>query len=294
MAVVDQPYIPPLSPLRGLASNLYNVKDRLNRLANDIVDVFIIGYHLASPFYWLAYYFEIAGDYCVDADDWMKTLKGRMDGLYDGTVFLALLYWASDNFYQIINDPVNWMRVKIASIGINWMYLMYYPLSFVKVQVALISPHFERLIYNPEYAIYKLLTGYVSWLASFYTSPANFIVNQIKIYLPDIWQFLSSPVNFIYLKLTTIILDFSMFRFNPKWWVFYRLYAINNDIANLINSPSRYVKTQISALFNIPLHYWVNPHYYFLVLFLEKLELYIVPVQEVLKRIIIKIILRFI
>lgn len=294
MSVVQPPIPPPLSPLRGLAQNLYNAANRLNRLANDIDDVFLIGDHLASPFYWIAYYLYRADDYCMDADDWLRNLWGKVEGIYSGSVFRALLFWVSGNYYQLAYNAVQWLRGQLGLIGPEWFWLMYDPRWFVRLMIIRISYWLDKIITNPGWSITELLRQYVSWMGSFLNNPTTFVIGLLMVYLPDIWTLLTNPFQFILTRINLMIYDFNQLRSNAAVWVYYRLVHYNQNLRGLLLNPHNFIRDWVRDLFQLPAGFWVNPHYYLLDLLLDKLEVMLTPFQERLKRILVEFILRFI
>jgi hypothetical protein len=294
MAVVPTPHPSPRTYIWYVGEYLRQLKNRVRELANAIDDIFIIGDHLAAPFYDWAWYIGVASDFLFQADDFIRSLKGWLDGLYDGWNFVNLINWASWHFNEIRTNAVNWVKYRLgeANYWLNW--LVWNPQAFLDFYIKRISYWVTRIIENPQAAINDIFRGFKWWIGYFLDNPRDWIVSQLQGIMPTLLNFLYQPINYILDILRQRIIDFDLLLSSPQNWVIRQLIKQVPELISFWSNPIEYLKTRIAQWFGLPPNFWYNPQLYLINHLFDSLEIYLLPLINRIARIAIEVILRFI
>lgn len=294
MAVIPTPYPAGRTYLWYAGEMLRQLKDNIRQIASHIDGVFIIGDYLAAPFYDWAYFIGIASEYFFRSDDYIRSLKGWLDGLYDGWNFLNLINWASWHYREIRVNAVNWVKSRFAEAGYWHYWLAFSPQNFLNHFIIHVAYWLTEFIRNPEFTIQRLFRGFRFWIGQFLDDPLNWIISTIGRIMPTFHNFIVNPVNYILNLLRQRIVDFDLLITSPQNWVVRQLIKQIPEFMSFWQNPSHWLKTRIAQWFSLPPNFWYNPKLYLMDHIMDGLEIYLMRYIERIKKLLIDIILRFI
>ncbi len=294
MAVVPTPHPVGRTYLWYVAEYFRQLKNRIRDVARQIDSIFIIGDHLSGPFYDWAWYVGVASDFLFQTDDFIRSLKGWLNGLYDGWNFVNLLYWASWHFREIKLNPINWVKYRLgeASYWLGW--IVWNPQHFVKHFVVLLGYWVGRFINNPENAIYDIVRRMRGWLGWFLDNPRDWVIGLLRQVMSDFYNFLVSPVNYILGILRARIVDFDLLISYPQGWVIRQLLKLYPDFISFLRNPTDYLKVRIAQWFGLPPNFWHNPQLFLMTHILDGVERYLIHLVNRIVRLAVEVILRYI
>lgn len=294
MAVVPTPHPSSRTYLWYVGEYLRQLKNRIRDVARAIDDIFIIGDYLSGPFYDWSWYIGVASDFLFQTDDFIRSLKGWLDGIYDGWNFINLIYWASWHFREIRNNAVNWVKYRLGE-GSYWLYwLVWNPQQFINDFIRHVAYWLTRFIDNPEGTINELVRRLKWWIGYFLDNPRGWLIRELQGLMGDILNFLYSPIGYILGILRNRIVDFDLLLSSPQNWVIRQLIKQIPELISFWNNPTEYLKTRIRVWFGLPPQFWHNPQLFLMYHLMDGLERYLVHLISRIARITIEIILRFI
>lgn len=280
--------------LDWLADYLSYIKDEINDLYWSIEGVWLLDEYLQPSLNYFYWQFDGAEKSVRNAGWWLEFSVEFAENWLDDFYVWEYLDWLGDEIKDLRDNPISYLQVTIASMGIDYMYLMYYPIDFVKVQLYKIDDSFYQLINYPDQFIYDLLYAYNIDLYGFLDNPIDWARRMIAGISYDYLYLMYYPIDWVKLKLYEVDDNFYQLINYPDQFIYDLMNSFNNELGLFMIDPVNWLQNYLSDLLGLPYGFWEDPGQYFLDLILYTLELLFDYYVERLKDLLIRLLLRFI
>lgn len=251
MADIPTPELPDRTKIWYVGWRLTLLADEFDDRARKIQNVWLLG----AWFYWsfkrIADGLDYAAGHCYDFDDLMRDIVKWVNGLIDGTVFRALLYWISGHFKSIVDDSKKWVRQRFAAWDSETTLFVYNPISWFWKRILYLSDWMENFLLDPETQIKIWSGGFAWWFGSFLLDPVYYIYGWILEAHPWIKLLMLNPVGFIVHYWKQYDNSLPYFLDTPLYWLEERLKQLPGDLGWMLTDPSGYLEYQIGSYLGI-------------------------------------------
>lgn len=294
MAVIPTPSTPHWGFLLDVAYRMYDIGVWFRNTGNSFENVFLLDDWLQPPFLYVSGIFIQASYRLSAADASLAEWIGWLRYVVDGVGFLNLLYWASESFRLIRENPQSWLRVLLYSLTWWLSEFILNPTYWLSRTIREVAGHFGLLIDNPVEFVNQFIRGIRWFIGLLLDNPRDFIIYFLTQLMPNVLSFLLNPYSFIIESVGTYLFDVWGFINTPRDWIKARLAEFVPELYGFLDNPDNWVKNKVSYLFGLPLGFWNDPFYWLIRLLLENLRGRLLTYIDTIKEIAVDIILYFI
>lgn len=293
MAVIPTPHRVWFGFLLWIAEKIEAIAWRLELLAQDLSDVWLLGPHLADPLFnlrdWLLDAARWVRDFDLDIRQWLGFLRD----IINGWGFTRLLYWVSDEFRQLHTDAQRWVREKVYAISGDLWLIVNAPGSFIRGYIREIVSWWGWFLDNPSDFISSKLSGWFWWWSSFSRDPAYTVTLWLS---QRFWWFgrMTEDVSsFIREAIISRYWWFGLLFDNPTEFVKEFIIRMNPSLHSFILNPSRWLRERIAEFFGLPYDFVNRPGYWFAWLIMKNIRDVATSFSYLFENIVIDIIMFF-
>lgn len=294
MAVTHEPPSTGQGPFWNVAWSIGSVSDWFENISQDIDGVPIIGNRLSYPFYAISWYLDQAANRLYSADDTFVRVRDWLQHIVNGTGFINLLYWSSNNFRLIRENLPTFILNALYAVSSDLYSLAINPIGFVNAKIRQISGYLSWFIDDPMGLFVSFFRAINWWLGWFIDNPSDWLRNFLRGVSWHIGLIVDNPLGFVNHYLRSLSGQLGQIIDNPVNWFWGKIWEISPDLYHLAVDTSFYLKTRIAAYLGFDMSFWVNPIDYLTRRILERIRLLVGFYANTLKDIIIDLILIFI
>lgn len=245
MANIPTPPLPERTKIWYVGWRLTALEYEFFDRATKIQNVWMLGTWLYSFFRTVAYSFRYAAGHCYAFDDLIRDIVKWVNGLVDGTVFRALLYWISAHFMAITEDGKRWVRYRFAGWDSQTSLFVFNPIAWYWNRLVYVTSWMQNFLQNPTDQVAIWVAGFAWWFNNFLTNPSYYVYGWVLEAHPWLKKLMLHPFEFIFDNLATYNWWFITFWNDPASWVEMWAKLIPGDVGWFIADPLGYVEYRI-------------------------------------------------
>lgn len=252
MANAPTPPIPERSPFWSWAFRFERLRALFQELHDDIEGVWLIGPHLAAPFFWISRVFLALADLSYRADNLIVWLVQWVRGIVEGDTFKNLLFTLSHHYFRIKYDPVGWVRDVIDYLSGEYRTIRTDPVGWIKNRLLLAYPALRAILFNSTGWVTQILFNRYPELQGFLNNIKNYIIGTM---LGAFWwlrDLQNGPLNAVVKWITGRANWFNAFLLHPFATVFWWYADHNPWWLKFWSDPRDWVREHVAAMLNIP------------------------------------------
>lgn len=221
-------------PLQDFCGYFATASNFFYDLALNIEGVTFVGPSLSAPFEWLSERLAEAHDFCCEASGWLLTLQDEIREGVSLERINALIAEIWPEWYDLITDPISWLRVKLYTLSPDLYGLITVPDIWIR---AFLTEHLNLpLDFWDDFpaSLSRLVLGQYPGLLDFIEDPAGFIADQLELLFPDLRELISDPVS----------------------WLRRMIYELSPDLYGIMTTPDIWLKAKLTELLDLPEDFW--------------------------------------
>jgi hypothetical protein len=293
MVHITPPPLPSHTVLEKIAQKFKDIADDFYDLYDRLEGVWLLGQWLRWPFWYMYLYFKFVSDKFYDADNLVRELKRWIDGITEGTVFQDLLDWLSYHYRLIRNDPVDWVKTRIANISHDMWQILNTPHVFVFEKIQDWISWFYEFRTDPKATVVKWLTQRHPFLASFLTNAYGFIVNAIYQSIGFLRELRDNPTNRIVQWLAQWYSWITAFLSNPFGFIIEKVKQFSTEVRLFFDNPLQWARDKIKQVLGLTDYDLSDIAYYILKSLLNRAMMYVNREYAMIRQVACDIIMRF-